>query len=152
MADGRGDWDFTKTDVLAEETQIHAVTQGFDERLEGEVRIYHRAPRISTGVCLDFDNGPRVPIGETIRIGRNFFNEVVVFGSAFVSRRHAEIGDRSGELYLVDLGSRNGTYINGKLVAAREQQRLCPGDTILFGSHVEAKVKEMETPPSSPGE
>ena len=35
-------------------------------------------------------------------------------GGAHVSRRHAEFSVRSGALYVKDLGSSNGTFVNGK--------------------------------------
>jgi serine/threonine protein kinase len=49
------------------------------------------------------------------------------------SRRHATI-ERSGDAYtLTDLGSTNGTLLNGVLVAARAPQRLRQGDRIKIG-------------------
>lgn len=48
-----------------------------------------------------------------------------------VSRQHAVI-DLSGELTLVDTGSRNHTFINGELV--RDKAPLRPGDTLKFGA------------------
>jgi len=46
------------------------------------------------------------------------------------SRRHFRIESRDGEFYLVDLGSRNGTFVNGKKVT---EQRLRIGDRIQVG-------------------
>ena len=53
-------------------------------------------------------------------------------GETSVSRRHAEVV-RSGSAVVVrDLGSTNGTYVNGvKLVG---EAPLNPGDAVLFGS------------------
>ena len=148
-----GEWDFTKTEVLEEETEIRPRLDGTEPNPPEKTRIYHRAARVSTGIFLEFDSGTRVPVGEKIRIGRNFFNEVVIFGDPHVSRRHAEVGEKSDELYLIDLGSRNGTYLNGKPLPHRKEFPLAVGDTILFGASAEATVKafpaeaEEEGPP-----
>lgn len=48
-----------------------------------------------------------------------------------VSRRHAEIRREDGAYWIVDLGSMNGTLVNGKRV---ERERLDDGDRITLGS------------------
>jgi diguanylate cyclase (GGDEF)-like protein len=50
---------------------------------------------------------------------------------ASVSRRHARLGFVDGELRVEDLGSRNGTRVNGKKV---KQARLHPGDRLEVGN------------------
>ncbi len=47
-----------------------------------------------------------------------------------VSRRHCEIYESEGNLNIRDMGSRNGTYVNGQQV---EEAQLNPGDTIGVG-------------------
>lgn len=49
-----------------------------------------------------------------------------------VSRRHALCDVENGVLYLTDLGSSNGTFLNGKLL--EESIELQPGDTIDLGN------------------
>ncbi|HKO97649.1 MAG TPA: FHA domain-containing protein [Pyrinomonadaceae bacterium] len=51
--------------------------------------------------------------------------------AAVVSRRHAEIRREGGKYILVDLGSFNGTLLNGRRIAAPEQ--LSDGDKIELG-------------------
>ena len=48
-----------------------------------------------------------------------------------ISRRHAEIRHEDGEYWLVDLGSMNGSRVNGRRV---DRKRLDDGDTITLGS------------------
>lgn len=48
-----------------------------------------------------------------------------------VSRRHARISWQSGSYYVEDLGSTNGTFLNGALVSS--PQPLHPGDSIGVG-------------------
>jgi len=52
--------------------------------------------------------------------------------SSQVSRRHCEIFESSGKLTIRDLGSSNGTYVNGKRVLG--QQALTPGDELTLGA------------------
>ena len=51
-------------------------------------------------------------------------------GDVSVSRRHAEFDVRDGILQVKDLGSLNGTYVNGSRV---EQADLAPGDEVWIG-------------------
>jgi sigma-B regulation protein RsbU (phosphoserine phosphatase) len=50
---------------------------------------------------------------------------------AGVSRRHAKLGRRSGVWYVEDLGSQNGTALNGRRL--ERESRLKDGDTLSFG-------------------
>lgn len=64
-------------------------------------------------------------------------------GFPCVSRMHAEIFlERDGNLYLRDLESKNGTYVNQKRVAAYIPQRLQAGDTLSFSSKLSARVEK----------
>lgn len=65
-----------------------------------------------------------------IRIGRGESMDVVI-DNVSVSRRHAEIREESGAWLLRDLGSSNGTFLNGERLTA--DQPLKPGDEISFG-------------------
>jgi adenylate cyclase len=58
-----------------------------------------------------------VTIGNTATIGRTSDNTVCFRGSPLVSRQHALIRCHDGfQFQLVDLGSRNGTHVNGERV------------------------------------
>jgi pSer/pThr/pTyr-binding forkhead associated (FHA) protein len=56
-----------------------------------------------------------------------------------VSRRHAQVGSDSGVLTLEDLGSTNGTKVNGTALAPGEKVTLKSGDTISLGG-IELKL------------
>jgi adenylate cyclase len=77
---------------------------------------------------LEQSTGGRVPIVGTCSIGRLSSNSIVVQDER-VSRRHALINVQGrGEFWLVDLGSGNGTYLNGRRVV--QPTRLRNGDKI----------------------
>jgi hypothetical protein len=62
-------------------------------------------------------------------VGRGSWCDLVIGGET-VSRRHAELFFREGSWVLVDLDSKNGTYLNGARV---QRSQLRPGDKLAFG-------------------
>ena len=70
----------------------------------------------------------------------------VAFKSDYVSRRHAEIDEVDGTLAIRDLGSRNGTYVNGKRID-EPWRSLKPGDTIWLAKR--AVVLRYQTEPTT---
>jgi transcriptional regulator with XRE-family HTH domain len=80
--------------------------------------------------CSDRDDGRTHVLGRGVTtIGRDADSTVVVAGS-HVSRRHAELRWDGAEYVLHDLGSKNGTYLNGRRIARPE--RLHAGDLIAL--------------------
>ncbi len=83
---------------------------------------------------------------DTYTIGREAGNEIVIEDPQ-VSRRHATL-TRQGATYLLeDIGSTNGTYVNGKRVTA--PVLLSNGDTIGLADTV---VLAVQAPPAVGGE
>ena len=77
-------------------------------------------------------SGQRIALGDRpVTIGR--MSECTVpLNDQNVSRRHAEIRPGPGAYVVNDLGSTNGTMVNGTRIAA--EQRLSDGDILSFGS------------------
>ncbi|MEM4410027.1 MAG: FHA domain-containing protein, partial [Candidatus Caldarchaeum sp.] len=71
-----------------------------------------------------------IPQGTSI-IGRDQSFATLMIPDPTVSRRHAEIRNEEGRLTLKDLGSRNGTFVNGYPVG--DEAEIHPGDTVQFG-------------------
>ena len=69
--------------------------------------------------------------GEIVGLGRVSGNAIVVQESK-VSRQHAVIRRDRGMFWIKDLGSKNGTFINGVKIAA-EPHSLQNGDRIELG-------------------
>jgi hypothetical protein len=66
-----------------------------------------------------------------LTIGRASACELVV-GDDTVSRRHAELRAEDGRWLLRDLGSSNGTWVNGRRVVEAEVR---PGDVVQLGAY-----------------
>ncbi|MFE0458847.1 FHA domain-containing protein [Kitasatospora sp. NPDC058965] len=70
----------------------------------------------------------------TVRIGRSHDNDLVLADDLQVSRHHAELGATSdGRYQITDLGSHNGTYLNGQPVI---QAPVGPTDLVGIGHSV----------------
>ena len=74
--------------------------------------------------------------GDAVVIGRSSAAQVVV-DDAQVSRRHAECKLQAGQWFIHDLGSANGTFVNGRRLGADEMLPLRPGDRLRLGKNVE---------------
>jgi hypothetical protein len=70
---------------------------------------------------------------QEISIGRDNTN-IVAINDAEVSRRHARMELRGSAYVIQDLGSTNGTFVNGIRISG--MQVLNPGDTVAFGEGI----------------
>jgi pSer/pThr/pTyr-binding forkhead associated (FHA) protein len=75
--------------------------------------------------------GRFIPVRGDLRIGRHPSNEVSLSDSS-VSRRHAKIETAGDGFTIRDLGSANGTFVNG--AAVKDKRRIRNGDTIRVGN------------------
>ena len=79
------------------------------------------------------DLGKKYPLADDeITIGRDSKNQVVV-DLDNVSRKHARLTSRDSKCFVVDLGSTNGTFVNGEKI---KKVRLKEGDRILIGTSI----------------
>jgi pSer/pThr/pTyr-binding forkhead associated (FHA) protein len=86
------------------------------------------------GAWLEAANGRRYPIKGNCSLGRSGANTIVL-KSPKVSRRHALIHLQNiGELWLIDFGSSNGTFLNKRRI--HHPIRLSDGDQITIGDQV----------------
>lgn len=88
----------------------------------------------STGApTLISESGSRITLtdGENL-VGREDGLPVSLAGESTVSRRHASIVKTGTEAILSDLGSTNGTFVNG--MRLQSETVLKPGDQVQFGS------------------
>jgi len=78
--------------------------------------------------------GRRFPLGDEITVGRAAGCQVTV-DDTYVSQLHARVFTRDGQLFVEDLGSTNGTYLNRVKVSGpmvmQKGDRLQVGNTVL---------------------
>jgi pSer/pThr/pTyr-binding forkhead associated (FHA) protein len=89
---------------------------------------------IPAGIELVVDDGATIAtrrLGRRILVGRAPSADVRI-DDPRVSRLHARIEMREDGVYVEDLGSRNGTLVDGALVLS--SRRLAPGDEIAIGT------------------
>lgn len=76
--------------------------------------------------------GQKIPLKTNkVKIGRDPTNQVVVADDTFASRHHAWITFEDSDFWIEDLGSTNGTLLNGHPVVKR--QILSTGDKVRVG-------------------
>jgi len=79
--------------------------------------------------------GVTIPLSRELSIGREASNQLWTCDPA-LSRRHCQIDPEAGSFAIRDLGSRNGTLVNGVPVQQRQmlqhRDEICVGDSVLL--------------------
>ncbi|MBX7096935.1 MAG: DUF4388 domain-containing protein [Myxococcaceae bacterium] len=102
-----------------------------------------------TGYALKFISGKyqggEFPLksDKQVVIGRSSELDMVLVED-MVSRKHAKISVGAGKITIEDLGSTNGTFVNGEKV---QQSRLKEGDRILIGTSILKLVRQGANEP-----
>ena len=78
-----------------------------------------------------------IPAGRPLRIGREQGEGVLTLTSSSVSRTHCELFIQNGRMIVRDLGSSNGTWLNGKRLESNRDASVKPGDRLEIGSKKE---------------
>ena len=89
-------------------------------------------------VSFSGDQSFELPPGRSLVVGRGISSDIAIYDPT-ISRRHAELTVGADGVQVKDLGSSNGTCINGSRVTAG---RLHPNDSITFGK-VLFQLKEL---------
>lgn len=77
------------------------------------------------------EGGRRIPVAGRLTLGRGDDAGLVV-DDPEVSREHAAVASTESGLEIQDLGSLNGTWVNGERISGRT--RLAPGDVVKVGA------------------
>lgn len=88
---------------------------------------------IQTGVNSTLEQGSVVPIRGIITLGRKPENTIVLT-EPFVSGNHAKIYAKNNNLYVEDLNSTNGVYVNNERI--QEKYKLVADDEVKIGSAI----------------
>ena len=94
--------------------------------------VVQRSPSLEEGGEFPLNSAP-------LTLGRGGQNDLVLTGDEFASARHARIEVRGDGVWVQDLDSTNGTYVNGSRVAGA--QRLGAGDVLRVGE-TDLRVEE----------
>ena len=86
--------------------------------------VVQRSPSLDEGEEFPLNSAP-------LTVGRGGQNDLVLAGDDFASARHARIELRGDGVWVQDLESTNGTFVNGSRVAGA--QRLDQGDVLRVG-------------------
>ena len=89
----------------------------------GKLRVL-QSPALTTGHTIGIDSSP-------IQVGRGGQNDVAIERDEFASSNHARFTPRRDGVWIEDVGSTNGTFVNGEHVD--EPRRLNPGDVVRVG-------------------
>jgi hypothetical protein len=88
------------------------------------------APRLEVVAAMGHEPGSRFDVGSGATLGRAESADVMV-DDPFASSAHARIFSRGDFMYIEDMGSTNGTYLNGRQLRAAE--RLKVADVVRIG-------------------
>jgi hypothetical protein len=77
--------------------------------------------------------GRAYPVAPQLTVGRSASCQITI-DDTFVSQVHARLSQRDNEMIVEDLGSTNGTFVNGNRVSAPTTMRI--GDRVQFGNTV----------------
>jgi hypothetical protein len=83
--------------------------------------------------------GEVIPIPAEVTVGRGGGCGIVLVDDTYVSTLHARLYQQNSQLFVEDLGSTNGTFVNGKQVTAAT--RLKRGDQVQFGQTVAEVIR-----------
>ncbi|HEY8408980.1 MAG TPA: FHA domain-containing protein [Gaiellaceae bacterium] len=83
-----------------------------------------RSPALSEGEELTLNSS-------ALRLGRGSDNDVNLARDEYASSKHARVEPRRDGVWVEDIGSTNGTYLNG--IRLTHAKRLAPGDVVRIG-------------------
>ncbi len=84
-------------------------------------------PRLEVVAAMGYEPGTTFDVGEGATMGRSDNAEIRV-DDPFASSAHARIFPRGDFMYIEDMGSTNGTYLNGRQVKAAERLKMADID------------------------
>jgi hypothetical protein len=82
------------------------------------------SPALGDGDVVTLDSHP-------ITLGRGQTNDVPLPDDEYASTRHARVEPRRDGVWVEDIGSTNGTFVNG--IRVTRERRLAPGDVVRVG-------------------
>jgi len=97
---------------------------GEQAHVEAGKIVVVKSPALSEGDEWDLDTSP-------LTFGRTAQNDVQLKQDEYASSSHGRVEPRRDGVWLEDIGSTNGTYLNG--IRLTRPKRLTPGDIVRIG-------------------
>lgn len=97
---------------------------GLEPQVQRAKLVVLKSPALEPGEEVPIDSLP-------VAIGRGGQNEVPLDGDEFASAQHARFDPRRDGVWVEDVGSTNGTFVNGARVTT--PRRLTNGDVVRVG-------------------
>jgi len=88
------------------------------------------SPRLEVVAAMGYEPGTLIDVSEGATLGRAGSADIHV-EDPFASSVHARIFARNGFMHVEDMGSTNGTYLNGRQL--RKAEQLKPADKVRIG-------------------
>ena len=120
----------TKDLRLPQESMILAPQQARAAGLVAPVRrdpgrlVVVKSPKFEEGAEWQLDSS-------ALYIGRGPTNDIALEGDEYASARHARVEARDDGTFVDDVGSTNGTFVNG--IRLTQERKLVPGDVVRIG-------------------
>lgn len=91
---------------------------------------------LPTGACVSLTMDRPMVLGRGMSPDQNVMLDLTEFQGLLygVSRQHCKLERRSNRLYVADLGSTNGTYVNEKRLVPFQDQVVGHGDRLVLGA------------------
>jgi hypothetical protein len=97
---------------------------GEEQRIEAGRIVVVKSPALSEGDEWELDSSP-------LTFGRSSQNDIQLKRDEYASSSHARLEPRRDGVWVEDIGSTNGTYLNG--IRLTGPKRLSPGDVVRIG-------------------
>lgn len=121
------------TGLLVEEEEGTMLLSADDD--EGTTLLSNQSPAMRTLTLVRVSTNERIPLNKPVfRLGKDAANVDYCVTNNAVSRRHADVITRGNNCFIVDLNSKNGTYINGSMISGQVENSIKPGDRIVLAN------------------
>ncbi len=105
-------------------SQQHGVAPVETPHLDAGRLVVVSSPTLKAGEEHELNSKP-------LTFGRGAQNDITLSGDDYASARHARVEPRRDGVWVEDIGSTNGTFLNG--IKLTRPRKLTPGDVVRIG-------------------